>query len=177
MLKVFFACLVLACAAAACASGPPDGDVADQPSALCQVLADTAAFNDREVIVRGVFMSDYQHGSLLIDPSCDNGLTPIADPDAIGEELLSAALCSEAGGLVEVSARGRVESRPGQVPSVVLRVAEYSEPLAIAFDPSWDYARGLELESRMRWDGRRWRICLSAGFIDPETRQRREPPQ
>lgn len=167
--------LVLLCAAS-CVSPPERTPAQEAPSMLCQVLAAPAEFHGREVTVRGIFASDYQHGSLLMDPDCDNGLTPYSAHDEIGKNMLDGALCSEEGGLVEIAARGRVEARPGEIPNIRFYVSEYSEPRAIAFDPAWGDGL-LRMESTTRWDGRRRRMCFHAGYIDPETMERREPAQ
>ncbi len=145
---------------------------------LCQVLASPASFDGQEVTVRGIFTSDYQHYSLLIDPACERGLPPYSGRGVIGKDLFDAVMCSEAGGLVEVTARGRVEARPGEIPAVKFWVEEYSDPRSVEFNPGWDDHFGvLRSESTERWDDRRMRMCFVAGFVDPETRERREPPQ
>jgi hypothetical protein len=174
MLRLGLACLILSCAAIACVSVTAQ-DAPAEPSMLCQIVANPAGFDGQEVTVRGIFTSDYMHYSSLIDPSCRNGLAPYETRGQIGEDLFDAALCYEEGGLVEVTARGRIESRPGEIPSVKLWVAEYSDPQHVEFDPAWEDRFGvLEDESRTTWNDRRRRMCLIAGFVDPETMQRRE---
>jgi hypothetical protein len=166
-----------AIAVVACVSAP-EPPVAAQPSVLCQVISDPAAFDGREVTVRGIFASDYQHYSSLIDPACPRGLPPYSDGSPPGKAEFDAVLCSESGGLVEVSARGRVEARPGEIPSVRFHVQEYTEPRAVTFDPNWIDRYGvLRSEADMRWDNRRMLMCFIAGYVDPDTRERREPPQ
>ena len=166
---------VIAVASWACAEEPV---APTAPSVLCQVVSDPAAFDGREVTVRGIFASDYQHYSSLIDPACPRGLPPYGDGRELGRAEFDAALCSESGGLVEVSARGRVESRPGEIPSVRFHVEEYGEPRAVTFDPNWADRYGvLRSESTMRWDGRRRLMCVIAGIVDPNTMQRRDERQ
>jgi hypothetical protein len=175
--KLSFVVLFVLCASA-CAAAPEASSTSPEPSTLCQVVADPAAFDGQEVTVRGIFASDYQHYSSLSDPDCPRGLSPYSAPGRIGEALLNRALCSEAGGLVEITARGRVEARPGEIPAVKFWVLEYSDARAIAFDPTWEDEFGvLASESRESWNGRRRRLCFVAGYLDPETMQRREPPQ
>lgn len=173
MEKLSVVFLVVLCASA-CAVAP-SMPTATESSVLCRIVADPTAFEGQEVTVRGVFASDYQHYSSLIDPSCPRGLPPYGSGDELGRAALDAALCSESGGLVEVTARGRVESRVGEFPSVRFHVEEYSDAQAVAFNSTWVDPYGvLRSESDMRWDNRRMRMCFSAGYIDPETRERRE---
>ena len=171
------AVVLLVLCASACATSQPQ-NLTSEPSALCRVAADAAAYDGQEITVRGIFASDYQHYSSLIDPRCRRSVSPYNTRDQIGADVLDGALCSQVGGLVEVTARGRVEARPGEVPSIKFHVLEYSDARAVTFDPSWDDPFGvLERESRESWSGMRRRLCLYAGFLDPETMQRREPPQ
>lgn len=142
---------------------------------ICQIVHDPERFDDQEVVVRGVFFSDYHHGSVLIEPNCRWGVSPSSE-SGVGQDILNAALCSEAGGLVEVTARGRVEAHPGEVPSMRFHVTEYLDARGVPFDPTWEDRWGaLQQESRENWRGRRLRICMMAGYVDPNTLQRIEP--
>lgn len=142
---------------------------------ICEIVHDPERFDAQEVMVRGIFVSDYHHGSVLIEPNCRWGVSPYSD-SANGQEILNAALCSEAGGLVEVTARGRVEARPGEVPSMRFHVIEYSSARGVQFDPAWeDRWGGLRQESQESWRGRRLRLCMMAGYVDRDTLERIEP--
>jgi hypothetical protein len=176
MLGIVLECLVLL-GAAACASSEVAPN-ASLPNMLCRVASSPEQFEGQEVTVRGIFTSDYQHYSLLIDPTCRPTLALYETREQVGKELFDAALCSEQGGLVEVSARGRIEARPGDIPATRFHVTEYSDPRAVEFDPDGvDPFSVLQHESTARWDNLRMRMCFTAGYVDPETRQRRELPQ
>lgn len=177
MVREFALLAVSAIALISCASAPVQTEPSE-PSMLCRVVADPAAFDGQEVTVRGIFASDYQHYSSLIDPSCPHGLPPYASGHELGRAAFDAALCSENGGLVEVTARGRIEARSGEIPSVKFHVEEYSDPRALPFDPRWADRYGvLRSESTERWDGRRRLMCMVAGIVDPNTGERRVPAQ
>jgi hypothetical protein len=160
----------------ACAVGR-GGAVTLPLTPLCSVVADPAAFEGREIAIRGVYVSDYHHGSLFVDPGCRKGAAPWHDDRVVlGEENLDRELCSEAGGLVAVTIRGRVDSRPGEVPFMRFHVAEYSDVAPHAYDRSaWGGDFLVASEATTSWRDRRRRLCFIAGYLDGDTFERRDP--
>lgn len=143
---------------------------------ICAIVEHPEKFNGQELSVRGVFASDYFEYSSLGDPLCGRSVSPwnIVGLDPPGEDAFQAMLCDEQGGLVEVTVRGRVEARPGQVPSSRFYVLEYSDPRHIEFSSAWPDRYGvLAREATASWQGIRRQFCVVEGFVDRETLERR----